>query len=163
VVQRGIDQGTPIDSELLIYCLQADYILNRIRVCIAKSPSSTRLAPLLLSTMDVTSPSSVALLYTVVMTAYLSVALLHSVVVTLQSLDALLWSVVMSPQLIINQLSCSPHGVDQLSSEFGSSHSELCLLLTFSLPAPSVSVPVLMTHCSIVLVMSHSGACSAPV
>jgi hypothetical protein len=40
--------GTLIDSELLIYCLQADYILSRIWVCISKTLSSLEFTPLLL-------------------------------------------------------------------------------------------------------------------
>jgi hypothetical protein len=54
--------GTLIDSELLIYCLQADYILSHIRVFITKTLFSLRLAPLLLATMDTTSPLLVVLL-----------------------------------------------------------------------------------------------------
>jgi hypothetical protein len=145
--------GTLIDSELLIYCLQADYILSCIRVCIIKMPFSLRFAPLLLSTMGATSPSSVTLLCTVVATACLSVALLCIVVTTPQLLGTLLWFVYASPQLI----------VDQLSLEIGGSCSELHLPLAFGLPTPLVSVPVLMTCCSIVSVMSHSGTCLAPV
>jgi hypothetical protein len=90
-------------------------------------------------------------------------ALLASVVMTPQPLDETLWFVYTSPQSIADQLLPALHGVDQLSLEFGSSRSELCLLLAFGLPAPSVSVPVLMTRCSTVLVTSHSGACSALV
>jgi hypothetical protein len=57
--------GTPIDSELLIYCLQGDYILNHIWVFPLKSPCSSWTTPLLLSTVDATSTMSVALLCTV--------------------------------------------------------------------------------------------------
>jgi hypothetical protein len=66
---------TLIDSELLIYCLQADYILSHIRICIVKTLFSLRFTPLLLSTMYVTSPSLVMLLCTVVVTSCLSVAI----------------------------------------------------------------------------------------
>jgi hypothetical protein len=128
---------------------------------VTKPLSSTMLTPLLLSTMDTTSTSLVVLLHTVVTSAYLSVTLLCPVVTTLQSSDMLLWSVVVSLQLIINQLSSSLHGVYQLSlglsgshselsSGFGGSHSELRLPSAFGLPAPSVSVPVSMTHGSTV-------------
>jgi hypothetical protein len=140
--------GTLIDSELLIYCLQTDYILSRIRVCITKMPFSTRFAPLLLSTVDAT--------------AHLSVVLLCVVDATPQPLDVLLWFVYMSPQLIINQLSSPQLGVDQ-SLELGGYHSKLHLLLAFGPPTPLVSVPVSMTRCSIVLITSHSGACSVLV
>jgi hypothetical protein len=145
--------GTLIDSESLIYCLQADYILSHIWVCILKTLCSIEFTPLLLSTVVVTSPSSVVLVHTVDVTACLSVMLLSSVVATPQPLDTLLWFVYMSPQLIINQLPL----------EFGGTHSELCLLSAFSLPTPSVSVPVSMTHCSVVSVTSHSGTCLALV
>jgi hypothetical protein len=166
--------GTPIDSELLIYCLQADYILSRIWVYSLKLPCSSWTTPLLLSTMDTTSIVSVVLLYTVDTTACLLVTLLFPVVATPQPLDVSLWFVYASPQSIADQLPPAPqsiadqlppapHGVDQLSSEFGGSHSELRLLLAFRLPAPLVSVPVLMTRCSTVLVTSHSGACSVLV
>jgi hypothetical protein len=151
--------GTLIDSELLIYCLQADYILSCIWVCISKTPSSLEFTPLLLSTMVGTSLALVVSLCTVDMTAHLSVMLLSSVVTTPQPLDMSLWFVYMFPQLIVNQLSSPQHGVDQLLSELGSSCSELRLLLAFGLPTPSVSVPVWMTHCPVVLVTSYSGTC----
>jgi hypothetical protein len=151
--------GTLIDSELLIYCLQADYILSHIWVYSSKLPCSSWMTPLLLSTVDTTSTMSVALLYTVDMTACLSVTLLSPVVMTPQPLDMSLLFVYVSPQLIIDQLSSTTHGVDQLSSESSGSRSELRLLLVFRLPAPLVSVPVLLTHCSVVSVTSHSGTC----
>jgi hypothetical protein len=132
--------GTPIDSGLLIYCLQADHILSRIRVCIVKTPFSLRFTPLLLSTMDATSPLSVARLCT------------QAVVATPQPSDTLWWFVYMSLQSIFN-----------LPLEISGPRSSLHLSLIFGLPAPSVSVPVSMTHCSVVLVTSHSGAYSAPV
>jgi hypothetical protein len=131
--------GTLIDSKLLIYCLQADYILCCIRVCIIKPPFSLRFTPLLLSTMDTTSPSLVMLLCTVVAIP--------------QPSDVSLWFVYMSPQPIVNQLSL----------EISGSHSELHLPSALGLPAPLVSVPVSMTCCSVVLVTSHSGTCLAPV
>jgi hypothetical protein len=110
--------GTPIDSELLIYCLQADYILSHIWVRIVKTPFSTRFTPLLLSTVDATSPLSVALLCTVDATACLSVALLCVVATTQQPSDTLLWSVYTSPlQSIIDQLPSPQSGVDQLPSK----------------------------------------------
>jgi hypothetical protein len=155
--------GTLIDSELLKYCLQADYILNHIWVYSSKLPCSSWTTPLLLSTMDVTSAMLVTSLYTVDATACLSVTLLFPVVMTPQPSDAPLWFVYVSPQSITDQLPLAPHGVDQLLLEFSDSHSKLCLLLAFGLPAPSVSVPVSMTRCSVVLVMSHSGACSVLV
>jgi hypothetical protein len=96
-----------------------------------------------------------------------------------------------SPQLIVDQLFPAPHGADQLLpasshsadqllSEFGSPGSELHLPSVLRLPAPSVSVPVLMTHhstelgsagfgiapsvcCTVVLVPFCSGACLVPV
>jgi hypothetical protein len=108
-------------------------------------PFSLRFTPLLLSTVDATSPLLVVLLCTVVMTP--------------QPLDMLLCFVYMSLQLVIAQLSSLQSVVDQLSPEIGGSHSELHLPLGFRLPAPLVSVPVLMTHCPIVLVTSHSGTC----
>jgi hypothetical protein len=113
--------------------------------------------------MDVTSTVSVALLYTVNATACLSVALLSPVVVTPQPSDTLLWFVYAYPQLIADQLPLAPHGVNLLLSEFGDSHSELRLLSAFGSSTPLVSVPVLMTRCSIVSVTSHSGACPALV
>jgi hypothetical protein len=113
--------------------------------------------------MDMTSPLSVALLYTVDMTSRLSVVLLCVVDATPQPLGALLWFVYVSPQLLISQLPSLQFGVDQLSSELGGSHSELHPPLAFGLPTPSVSVPVSMTHYSVVSVMSHSGACLAIV
>jgi hypothetical protein len=124
-----------------------------------KTLSSLEFTPLLLSTVVTTSLMSVALLCTVDVTAHLPVVLLSAVVVTPQPLSVLLWFVYMSPQPIIDQLPSPQHGVSQLSSEFSSSHSELCLPLAFGLPTPLVSVPVLMTHCSVVLVMGHSGTC----
>jgi hypothetical protein len=151
--------GTPIDSELLIYCLQADYILSRIWVYSLKLLCSSWTTPLLLSTVDATSTVSAASLYTVDMAGCLSVTLLFPVVATPQPLDVSLWFVYTSPQSIADQLPPVPHGVDQLSLEFGGSCSKLCLLSAFGFPAPSVSVPVLMTRCSVVLVMSHSDAC----
>jgi hypothetical protein len=153
--------GYPIDSELLIYCLQADYILNCIRVYSLKLPCSSWTTPLLLSTMDTISTALVALLCIVDTIACLSVALLSSVVVTPQPLDTSLWFVYASLQSIADQLLLAPHGVDQLSSEFGGTCSELRLLSVFGLPTPSVSVPGSMTCCSIVLVTSHSGTCPA--
>jgi hypothetical protein len=111
---------TPIDSELLIYCLQADYILSCIWVYSLKLLCSSWTIPLLLSTVDMTSTVSVASLYTVDATACLSVMLLFPVVATQQPLDVSLWFVYMS-------------------------------------------VPVLMTHCSVVSVTSHSGTCLALV
>jgi hypothetical protein len=155
--------GTLIDSELLIYCLQADYILSCIWVYPSKLPYPSWTTLLLLSTMDMTSTVLVASLYTVDVTACLSVTLLFPVVVTPQPLDVLLWFVYVSPQSIADQLLLMLHGVDQLLLEFSGSHSKLCLLLAFGSPTPSVSVPVLMTCCSIVSVMSHSGACLALV
>jgi hypothetical protein len=155
--------GTLIDSELLIYCLQADYILSCIRVCIIKTLFSLRFTPLLLSTMDTTSPLSVALLCTVVLTAHLSVMLLCIVVATPQPSDTLWWFVYVSLQLIINQLSSPQSVVDQLSLEISGSHSELHPPSALGLPAPLVFVPVSMTHCSVVLVVSHSGTCLALV
>jgi hypothetical protein len=131
--------GTPIDSELLIYCLQADYILSHIRVCIIKTLFSLRFTPLLLSTMYATSPLLVVLLCTVVMTSHLLVVLLCTVVTTPQPLVTLLWFVYVSPQSVVNQLSL----------EISGSHSELHLPLALGPPAPLVSVPVSMTHCSI--------------
>jgi hypothetical protein len=122
-------------------------------------PSSLEFTPLLLSTMVVTSLTSVVSLCTVDATACLLVALLSSVVVAPHSLDASLWFLYASPQPIVDQLSSPQHGVGQLSSGLSSSCSELCLPLVFRLPTPSVSVPVLMTCCSVVSVMSHSGAC----
>jgi hypothetical protein len=86
-----------IDSELLIYCLQADYILSCIRVCIIKTLFSLMFTPLLLSTLYATSPLSVMLLCTVVVTPQLLVMLLCTVVATPQSLDTLLWFVFVSP------------------------------------------------------------------
>jgi hypothetical protein len=82
--------GTLIDSKLLIYCLQADYILNCIRVCIVKMPFSTRFTPLLLSTVDMTCPSLVVLLCTVDAIACLPVVSLCVVDMAPQPLDALL-------------------------------------------------------------------------
>jgi hypothetical protein len=155
--------GTPIDSELLIYCLQVDYILNRIWVYSLKLLCSSWTTPLLLSTVDVTSTVSVVSLYTVDATACLSVALLFPVVTTPQPLDTSLWFVYASLQSIADQLPPALHGVGQLLLEFGGFHSELHLLLVFGLPTPSVSVPVSMTRFSTVSVMSHSGACLAPV
>jgi hypothetical protein len=150
--------GTPIDSKLLIYCLQADYILSRIWVYISKM----LFTPLLLSTMVATSLMLVALLCTVDMTARLSVALLSSVVMAPQPLDVSLWFAYVSLQSIVNQLS-SLQCVNQLSSELGGSRSELHLLSAFGLPTPLVSVPVSMTHCPIVSVMSPFGTCLALV
>jgi hypothetical protein len=155
--------GSPIDSELLIYCLQVDYILNCIWVRSLKSLCSSWTTPLLLSTMDTISTALVALLCTVDVIAHLSVTLLSSVVATPQPLDALLWFVYASPQSITDQLPPAPHGVDQLLSEFGGTRSELRLLSAFSFPTPSVSVPGSMTCCSVVSVRSHSGACPALV
>jgi hypothetical protein len=140
-----------------VYCLQVDYILNHI--CISKTPSSLEFTPLLLSTVVVTSPMSVTSLCTVDVTAHLLVVLLSSVVTTPQPLGALLWFVYASLQLIVDQLFFPQCGVGQLSLEFGGSHSELHLPSAFGLPAPSVSVPVSMTRCSVVSVTSHSGAC----
>jgi hypothetical protein len=151
--------GSLIDSELLIYCLQVDYILNCIWAWSLKSPCSSWTTPLLLSTMDMTSTALITSLCTVDVIARLSVALLSSVVTTPQPLDALLWFVYASPQSIADQLRPAPHGVDQLSSEFGGTCSELCLLSVFGFPTPSVSVPGSMTRCPVVSVMSHSGAC----
>jgi hypothetical protein len=151
--------GTPIDSELLIYCLQVDYILSGIWVYSLKSLCSSWMMTLLLSTMDATSTMLVMSLYTVDATAHLLVVLLFSVVATPQPLDMSLWFVYVSLQSIADQLLPVPHGVDQLLSEFSGSCSELCLLLAFRFPTPSVSVPVLMTCCSIVSVTSQSGAC----
>jgi hypothetical protein len=155
--------GSPIDSELLIYCLQVDYILNRIWVRSLKSLCSSWTTPLLLSTMDVISTTLVASLCTVDATAHLSVVLLSSVVATPQPLDMLLWFVYVSPQSIADQLSLALHGVDQLLLEFGGTRSKLHLLLAFSFPTPSVSVPGSMTCCSVVSVTSHSGTCPVPV
>jgi hypothetical protein len=93
----------------------------------------------------------------------LLVVLLSSVVATPQPPDTLLQSVYASPQSIADQLLPAPHGVGQLSSEFGGTCSELCLLLVFGFPTPSVSVPGSMTRCSVASVTSHSGACPAPV
>jgi hypothetical protein len=163
VVQRSIDQqklGTPIDSELLIYCLQADYILSHIWVCVLKTPFYLEFTPLLLSTMHTTSPLLVALLCTVVATAHLLVVLLCSVVAAPQPLGGL--CMCLFPQLFTNQLSSPQCGVDQLLSELGS-HSKLRLPLTFRLPTPLVSVPVSVICCSVVSVMSHSGTCLVPV
>jgi hypothetical protein len=70
----------------------------------------------------------------------------------------LLWSVYVSPQSVVDQLPPAPHGVGQLSSEFGGTRSELCLLSALGSPAPSVSVPGSMTCRSIVSVTSHSDA-----
>jgi hypothetical protein len=98
--------------------------------------------------VDAISTALSALSGTVNTITYLSVVLLSSVVVTPQPLDVLLWLVYMFPQSIADQLPPVPYGVDQLSSEFGGTHSELCLLLAFGLSAPSVSVPGSMTHCS---------------
>jgi hypothetical protein len=147
-----------IDSELLLYCLQVDYILNHIWVYPFKSPCSSCLTPLLLSTMDTISTALTVSLCTVDATARPSVVLLSSVVMSPQPLGALLWFVYMSLQSITDQLPPAPHGVSQLSSEFSGTHSELCLLLALGSSAPSVSVPGLMTHCSVVSVTSHSGA-----
>jgi hypothetical protein len=155
--------GSLIDSELLIYCLQVGYILNRIWVRLLKSPCFLWMTPLLLSTMDTISTALTTSLCTVDTIAHLSVALLSSVVATPQPLDVSLWFVYASPQLIVDQLPPAPHGVDQLSSEFSSTLSKLRLLSALGSPAPSVSVPGLMTRCSIVSVTSHSGACLALV
>jgi hypothetical protein len=119
--------------------------------------------PLLLSTVDVISTALSASLCTVDATACLSVVLLCIVVATPQPLDASLWFVYTSLQLIADQLPSALHGVGQLLSEFGGIRSELRLLLAFSSPAPSVSVPGSMTCCSVASVMSHSGACPALV
>jgi hypothetical protein len=132
--------GTPIDSELLIYCLQADYILSCIWVYSLKSPCSPWTTPLLLSTMDATSTMLVVLLHTVDVTACLLVMLLFPVVMTPQPLDTLLCFVYTSLQSIADQLLLVLHGVNQLLLEFSGSHSKLHLLS--------------MTHCSIALVMS---------
>jgi hypothetical protein len=151
--------GTPIDSELLIYCLQADYILSHIWVCISK----------MLSSLDIVvyhgcdSPHIGCVVVYVDATACLLVTLLSSVVAAPQPLDVSLWFVYVSPQSIVDQLSSLQCGVDQLLSEFGGSHSELRLLSAFGFPALLVSVPVLMTRCSIVSVTNHSGACLALV
>jgi hypothetical protein len=155
--------GSPIDSKLLIYCLQVDYILNRIWVYLCKSPCFLWMTPLLLSTMDMISTALTVLLCTVDMTACLSVTLLFPVVATPQPLDTSLWSVYASPQSIIDQLPLAPHGVGQLSSEFGSIRSELCLFSALGSPTPLVSVPGSMTRCSIVSVTSHSGTRPASV
>jgi hypothetical protein len=109
--------------------------------------------------MVTTSPASVVSLCTVDATAHLSVTLLSSVVMAPQPLDVLLWFVYTSLQLIIDQLSSLQCGVGQLLLEFGGSRSELHLPLVFRLPTPLESVPVWMTHCSVVLVMSHPGTC----
>jgi hypothetical protein len=101
----------------------------------------------------------VASLYTVDVIAHLLVVLLFPVVVTPQPLDTLLWFVYTSPQSIADQLPPVLHGVDQLLSEFSGSCSELHILSALGFPAPSVSVPGSMTCCSVVSVMSHSGAC----
>jgi hypothetical protein len=151
--------GSPIDSKLLIYCLQVDYILNHIWVRSLELPCSSRTTPLLLSTVDTIPTALTMLLCTVDAMALLSVVLLSSVVATPQPLGTLLWFVYVSPQSIADQLPPAPHGVGQLTSEFGGTRSELHLLSALGSPTPSVSVPDLMTHCSIVLVMSHSGAC----
>jgi hypothetical protein len=130
--------GTLIDSKLLIHCLQADYILGRILVCISKTPLSLKFTPLLLSTMVATSLMSSC--HCVLWTQ------LPSVVAAPQPLEMLLWFVYTSPQSIVDQLSSLQGGVNQLSSELGGSHSELCLLSAFRLP--SVSVPDdLLSHC----------------
>jgi hypothetical protein len=100
--------------------------------------------------MDTISTALVASLCTVDVIACLSVVLLSSVVATPQPLDVSLWFVYASPQSIADQLPLAPHGVDQLSSEFGSTRSELCLLSAFGFPTPSVSVPGSMTRCSVV-------------
>jgi hypothetical protein len=97
------------------------------------------------------------------MIACLLVALLCIVDGTPQPSDVLLWFVYMSPWLIVGQLPSPQFCVNQLSSEFSSSHSELHPLLVFRLPAPVVSVPVSMTRCSVVSITSHSGTCSALV
>jgi hypothetical protein len=155
--------GSLIDSELLIYCLQVDYILNRIWVRSLKSLCSSWATPLLLSTVDVISTALTALLCTMDATAHSSVALLSSVVVTPQPFRTLLWFVYVSPQSIVDQLPLAPHGVNQLSSEFNGTHSKLRLLSALGSPAPSVSVPGPMTRCSVVSVTSLSGACLALV
>jgi hypothetical protein len=155
--------GSPIDSELLIYCLQVDYILNRIWFRSLESLCSTRTTPLLLSTVDAISTALTASLCIVDVMAHWLVALLSPVVVTPQPLDVLLRSVYVSPQSIADQLPPAPRGVGQLSSEFGGTRSELHLLLVFGFPAPLVSVPGSMTRCPVVSVTSHSGACPASV
>jgi hypothetical protein len=151
--------GTLIDSELLIYCLQADYILSCIRVCITKMLFVLRFTPLLLSTMDMTSTSLATLLYIVVTIAHLSVALWCIVDMTPQPSDTLLWSVYASPQSISDQLPSLQSGVNQLSLGFGDPCSKLHLLSVFRLSTPLVSVPVSMTRCSVASVTSCSGAC----
>jgi hypothetical protein len=121
------------------------------------------MTPLLLSTMDAIPTALTALLWSVDATASLLVALLSSVVATPQPLDALLWFVYASPLSLVDQLPPAPRGVDQLSSEFSGTRSELRLLSALGTAAPSVSVPGSMTRCSVVSVTSHSGACSALV
>jgi hypothetical protein len=74
--------GSLIDSELLIYCLQVDYILNRIWVYPLKSPCSAWTTPLLLSTVDTISTALTASLCTVDVIAHWSVTLLSPVVAT---------------------------------------------------------------------------------
>jgi hypothetical protein len=155
--------GSLIDSELLIYCLQVDYILNRIWVRLLELPCSSWTTPLLLSTVDAISTVLTVSLCTVDAIAHLSVMLLSSVVATPQPLDVSLWFVYTSPQSIADQLPLALHGVDQLLSEFGGTRSELRLLSVLGSPAPSVSVPGLMTRSSVVSVTSHSGACLALV
>jgi hypothetical protein len=76
--------GSLIDSELLIYCLQVDYILNRIWVYPLKSLCSTWTTPLLLSTVDAISTALTASLCTVDVIAHWLVVLLSPVVVTPQ-------------------------------------------------------------------------------
>jgi hypothetical protein len=52
--------GTLIGSKLLIYCLQADYILSRIWVYSLKLPCSSWMTPLLLSTVVAVLPLAAA-------------------------------------------------------------------------------------------------------
>jgi hypothetical protein len=87
---------------------------------------------------------------TVVVTPCLSVMLLCTIVTTPQLLDTLLWFVYVSPQFVIDQLSSPQSVINQLPSEIESSHSRLHLSLALRHPVPSVSVPALMTCCSVV-------------
>jgi hypothetical protein len=137
--------GTLIDSELLIYCLQADHILSHISI--VKTLFLLRFTLLLLSTMYMISPSLVALLYTVVTTAHLLVMLLYSVVATPQPLDTLLWFVYVSLQPIVNQLSSLQSGVNQLLSEISGSHSKFHLPLAPHSLSVCACLNNLLFHC----------------
>jgi hypothetical protein len=125
--------GTLIDSELLTCCLQADYILSHIWVCILKTLCSLEFTPLLLSTVVVTSPLLVMLLCTVDMTTHLLAALLCSAVMTPQSPGMLLWFVYAFLQLIV--ISCLLHSVAWVSC----CQSLVVLTLNSAFPQPSGS------------------------